>query len=433
MVNTTTLPTNVEVEKLVLGSILLDETHLHDCRLVLSGDDFSLDKNRRIWKQTVDLYDGGKHVDRVTVSQALHEAGELHAVELSYLAGLEDGLPRLPDLASYIGILKDEAARRRIMFAGQQMIQRAANRDKPQEILDSMSGFAVDMAVSGNRKGPVSCKELIERVGISEILAPRIARGVQFPWRWMNDSTCGMLPSELWVLAAHTSAGKTSAAIQTAVDISRHQTKSVVFFSLEMADVSVFQRAVWQMSRVDSGNAKRNRLTQDERAAVNQAVNVLQGLNLYWDDSSYSITEIHANLRRIRSRGPIGLVVVDYLQLLRDSGRHGTRAEAVGANARALKILAGEFECPVLLLNQFNRESAKDKRRPELYDLKESGDIENHANGVWFLYRPDDTDSDQISVEFMLPKQRDGRRNIRQEFWYMPKCQRFDPKEEVAE
>jgi replicative DNA helicase len=121
MINTTNLnlPVNLDVEKLVLGSILLDDSFLHDCRMVLSPDDFSLEKHGKIWRQTVDLYDAGKHVDHVTVAQALHEAGELQAVEPSYLVGLEEGLPRLPDIASYIAILKDEAARRRIMYAGQ--------------------------------------------------------------------------------------------------------------------------------------------------------------------------------------------------------------------------------------------------------------------------------------------------------------------------
>ena len=143
--------------------------------------------------------------------------------------------------------------------------------------------------------------------------------------------------------------------------------------------------------------------------------------------------EIHARLRRLRSRGPLGLIVVDYLQLLRDGGRHNTRAEAVGANARVLKLMAGEFQCPVLLLSQLSRDSAKPKpneapRRPELYDLKESGDIENHASGVWFIHRLNASDVDQVGVEFILAKQRDGRRNILQEFWFFPKSQRFDAK-----
>jgi replicative DNA helicase len=218
------------------------------------------------------------------------------------------------------------------------------------------------------------------------------------------------------------------------VSIARAQSKTVAVFSLEMGDVSVFQRAVWQVSRVNSERAKRGQLNPEEWKRAADAVSLLYDLPLAFDDSSFSVMEIHAQLRRQHSRGPLGLIVVDYLQLLRDGGRHSTRAEAVGANARILKLMAGEFECPVLLLSQFNRESAKSKanespRPPELYDLKESGDIENHANGVWFIHRPSPLDAEQVPVEFMLPKQRDGRRNIMQEFWFFPKYQRFDAKE----
>jgi len=143
-----------------------------------------------------------------------------------------------------------------------------------------------------------------------------------------------MLAGELWVLAAHTSAGKTSAAIQTAVSVARAQPKAVVLFSLEMGDVSVFQRAVWQLSRVDSERAKSGRLTAEERKRAGDAVNTLYELPLNFDDHSFSVMEIHATLRRLRTRGPMGLIVVDYLQLLRDGGRHNTRAEAVDRPGR---------------------------------------------------------------------------------------------------
>lgn len=432
--STAYLPVSTDTERLLLGSILLDSELLHELRTVLDRDDFSLDRHKLILRPAFELYDAGQVVDMVSVATALRDAGQLEAVGgVSYLSDLTDGLPRLPDISAYVRRLKDETRRRRIIAELECLIHRAANHEAPQSILDAMGNLAVEIAPTDSGKGLVSAKELVDRVGVSEILAPRIARGVQFPWNWMNQVSCGMLPGELWVLAAHTSAGKTSAAIQTAVGVARAQSKAVPVFSLEMGDVSVFQRAVWQLSRVDSERAKRGRLTPDERKRASDAVNLLYGLPLHFDDSSYSVMEIHARLRRLRSRGPLGLIVVDYLQLLRDGGRHGSRAEAVGANARALKLMAGEFECPVLLLSQFNRESAKARgnespRRPELHDLKESGDIENHANGVWFIHRPSPDDSDRIPVEFILAKQRDGRRNIFEEFWFFPNHQRFDGK-----
>lgn len=435
MTDVIALPASVTVERLVLGSIVRDETLLHDTGPVLTQDDFSLEKHRQILKHAFALYDAGKAVDRVTIMTAMRDAGETDAVGgLAYLVDLDEGLPQFPDISAYVRILKDDTARRRIITAAHNLICRAVNHDAPQDILDSMANLAVEITPADAGKGLVSGHQLVERVGVSEILSPRIKRGVEFPWEWMNKATCGMLPGELWVLAAHTSDGKTSAAIQTAVAAAQAQSKSVAIFSLEMEDVSLFQRAVWQLSSVDSERAKRGKLTPDERRRALSAVNALCELPLYLDDGSFSVMEIHARLRRLRSRGPLGLIVVDYLQLLRDGGRHNSRAEAVGANARMLKLMAGEFECPVLLLSQFNRESAKARgneapRRPELYDLKESGDIECHASGVWFIYRPTVQDTDRVAVEFILAKQRDGRRNIFGEFWFFPNHQRFDEKD----
>jgi replicative DNA helicase len=426
------LPTNTEVERLVLGSILLDDECLHAVRPVLTADDFALEKHKRIWQRITGLYDTGQPVDRVTAATALRDAGELESVDgVSYLVSLDDGLPQIPNLDGYVRILKEDASRRRILMLGDNLMRRAANREKPQDILDSIGNLTAEMVPTDSARGLVSARELVDRVGVTEILSPRIARGVPFPWEWLNNSTCGMLPSELWVLAGHTSSGKTSAAIQTAVHVARSQSKGVPIFTMEMDDVSVLQRAVWQVSRVDSERAKRDLLTSEERNRTGEALAMLAQLPLYFDEDSFSVMEIHGRLRRLRTRGPLGLIVVDYLQLLRDGSRHNTRAEAVGANARALKLMAGEFQCPVLLLSQFNRDGARSKsnetpRRPELYDLKESGDIENHANGVWFIHRLSSLDADQVPVEFILAKQRDGRRNVKQKFWFLPKYQRFD-------
>jgi replicative DNA helicase len=369
------------------------------------------------------------------VATALKDAGELESVDgVGYLVELDNGLPRFPNITSYVKILHDKAIRRRIMRVADALQRRAASHEETQTIIDSLGSLALDMAPVETGLGLVSAGELVERVGINQILSPRLARGVPFPWQWLNGVTCGMLPGELWVLAGHTSSGKSSAATQTAAHVAREQSKAVALFSLEMGKVSVFQRAVWQLSRVDSERAKRNQLTEEERRRATDAVTKLDKLPLHFDDSSFSVMAIHARLRSLRTREPLGLVVVDYLQLLEDGGHHHSRAEAVGANARALKLLAGEFECPVLLLSQFNRDSARVKdneqpRRPALYDLKESGDIENHANGVWFIHRPDLADAEQVTVEFMLAKQRDGRRNIAQEFCFLPKYQRFEAKD----
>jgi replicative DNA helicase len=412
------LPCNVDLERLVLGCILADDALLHDVRPALSPDHFSLDQNRRVWAEVVKLYDGGERVDRMTVANALLEAQALESVGgLSYLCSLDDGAPRLPDLSAYVGKLDDFLMRRKLVALGDNIAGRAAGTESPKDVLSSLSASLLDFAPRGATGGLVSAKELVEREGVDGILAPRIKRGLPFPWPWMQDKTSGMLPGELWVLAGHTSTGKTSAAIQVAVHAAFRNIATSVH-SLEMGDVSVFQRAVWQVSRVDSERAKKGDLTKSEMDKAREAMLRLTEHPIYFDDSSRSVMEIHAALRRQSARSPVGLVVVDYLQLLEDGGRFDKRADAVGANARRLKLMANEFKCPVLLLSQFNRDSAKPERgsqklrRPALVDLKESGDIENHANGVWFIHRDTLEDADLIPVTFMLPKQRDGRRDV---------------------
>jgi replicative DNA helicase len=236
-----------------------------------------------------------------------------------------------------------------------------------------------------------------------------------------------MLPAELWVLAGHTSTGKTSAMLQHAVSAARRGS-GVAIFSLEVGNRSLFQKAVYQLSRVDSEEAKRGRLDAAEKDAVNRAAAELYELPLYFDTQSTTTMAIHAAIRRRKLKSPVDHVIVDYLQLLGNSGKHENRAQAVGANAWALKMMATEFQVPVLLLSQFSRQSNKpgQTREPELSDLKESGDIENHANGVWFLHRASNEDANQIPVKFMLPKQRDGRRNMYQDFYFFPQYQRFE-------
>ncbi len=424
-----TLPAKPEIERLVLGAILQDENLMHSVRPVVTPEDFAEDRNQRIWRRSCELYDAGKHVDYVTVSQQLdaQPVPESQAIGgLSYLTSLTDGMPMMPDVTAYVKILRDYSTRRKLMHLGATLQSRAGSGEDVQAILDSVGRQSLDLADTSTQRGLISAKELVDDIGMGQILTPRSHRGLMSPWGWINRKTFGLLPGELWVLAGHTSTGKTSAALQWAVQAARKGT-GAAFFTLEMGPVSLFQRAVMQIAGIDSERAKANELNPEERDRVREAANLLYTLPIYFDETANTVMAIHAAIRRRKLRDPIGLVVVDYLQLLGAGGRHNTRAEEVGANARALKLMASEFACPVMLLSQFSRESNKPgkQRRPELGDLKESGDIENHANGIWFIYREDMNEADQVRVQFMLPKQRDGRRNIYHDFWFMPKSQSF--------
>ena len=423
------VPQNLEYERLLLGLALLYEESLHALRPVLEDADFTAEKNRTVWRRICALYDAGTAVEAVTVYQALRMAGEADSVGgISYLADLETGVPRLSSIDSYVAGLKDKTLLRKLMHASQLTINRCLSGEETgAAILDSLSQTAATIAPQASGHGLESAGDIIDEVGISRILRPRRDAGLQFPWPWMNYRTGGMLPAELWILAGHTSTGKTSAMLQHAVTVARRG-EPVSIFSLEVGRESLLQKAIYQIARVDSEAGKRGKLSADDRRVVTAAADEVHELPLYLDTASSTTMAIHAAVRRLKAKHTVKHVIVDYLQLLGDSGRQENRAQAVGANAWALKLLATDFQVPVLLLSQFTRESNKPgkQREPALTDLKESGDIENHANGVWFLHRPNDEDSNQIPMKFILAKQRDGRRNVWQDFYFYPQYQRFE-------
>ena len=427
------LPQSLEYERLILGACLLYPECLHAARPVLELEDFSIETHRRIWKQICGLYDAGVGVDYLTAYQALKMQGQHESVGgLTYLVSLTDGVPQLPNLDSYVNGVQEKTILRNLIAASQSIIDRCiSGTDRAQDIVESLGQVAMRLVPQVKNVGLQSAGEIIDEVGISRILRPRRESGLPFPWPWMNYRTGGMLPAELWVLAGHTSTGKTSAMLQHAVTLAR-QGKGVAIFSLEVGKESLLQKAIYQLSRVDSELGKRGKLDAEQRKIVTDAANEIHHMPIFLDTQSTTPMAIHAAVRRMRLKHHIDHVIVDYLQLLGSTVKADNRAREVGSNAWAMKMLATDFQVPVLLLSQFSRQSNKpgSKREPDLTDLKESGDIENHANGVWFIHRPSDDDSNQIPVRFMLAKQRDGRRNVWQDFYFFPQFQRF---EEVSE
>ena len=423
------LPAAVECERLILGVAMMDGAVMHDIRPLLASRDFSVDDHGRIWDTMACLYDAGKSFDRISVFESMQK--RKLPITLSFLLDLEEGMPHLPSIDNYVQMVKDKSLLRHIIFACRSVASRCLDgTEAPQAVLDSFGELALNLLPKDGRGGLQSAGELIDEYGVEALLTPRIKNGLLFPWGWMNRWTCGMLPAELWVLAGHTSTGKTSAMLQHAV-YAAQKGRGVAVFSLEVGKKALFQKAVYQLARVDSEKAKNGEdLSDEERGAVRRATNELYDLPLYFDTAATTVPAIHAAVRRRRVKCQVDHVIVDYLQLLGNSERRDNRAQAVGANAWALKMLATDFQIPVLLLSQFSRPSKDSKaRRPELGDLKESGDIENHANGVWFLHRDEQPDADQVEIHFMLPKQRDGRRNIATSMWFFPKFQRFEEQE----
>ncbi len=426
-------PVNLDYERLIIGAVLLAPELMHAARPLLDSSEFSLAKHQQVWKHACALYDNGQPVEVATVIHALNNSGALQSCGGHVgISELTEGVPMMPSLDSYVAGVKDKALLRNVIAASQHTINRCMEgSESGAVILESLGQTAHTLAPQTKNGGLRSAAQIIDSVGITSILRPRRETGLSFPWPWMNYRTGGMLPAELWILAGHTGTGKTSAMLQHAVTAARRG-QCVAIFSLEVGDQALIQKSIYQFGGIDSELAKRGRLDPEQKDAERLAAEAVYELPLYLDTQSSTPMAIHAAVRRLSAKRKVDHVIVDYLQLLGNSGKVENRAQAVGANAWAMTMLATDFKIPVLLLSQFSRQSARpgQTREPVLSDLKESGDIENHANGVWFLHRETEEDSDQIPVKFILPKQRDGRRNVSQHFYFLPTVQRFEQVQE---
>ena len=421
------LPASIETERLVLGGIMVTSGAMATVRQLLEPEDFDLEAHRLIWSAICRIYDHGNEPDRASVASALMEKGDLQAAGgMDLLMGLDDRMPFIVNFDGWIKTLKAQGARRRLIQAAGQIEKRAMLGDDPQEIIESASQMLMGMKPTNGTPSAEWVRETIQRVGLNKLLAPRRERGLRLPWPQLDSALCGIHPGQLIILAAHRSYGKTSMALQIARAVAK-QDKTALVFSLEMEKERLIQRMVTQIAHLDFNRSRLGVLNEESKQRQRDAANWLNGAPIRLVDRALSVPAIHAEIRRTRMEAEIGVVVVDYLQLIQSTGRSESRAKEVGANSRALKLAAVEFGVPFVVLSQFNRDSARDGRRPELHDLKESGDIENDADVVLLLHPENPKDPGEVqSVTAIVAKQREGPRNIEVPMLFMSPSQRFE-------
>lgn len=412
------LPKDLEAERWILAAMLMDPETLNVGRPLVTPEEFFDPRHRQTCQAIFDIYDRGEIVNTAIVARELQARRQIGAGGIAYLIDLENGMPLLvPEtFATYLKIVKDKAARRWLITYLDNLEKRALRPDEPLDKLLQEVPAAGNIANVGT--GPVSVRQVIDRVGINALLSPRHERGIRLPWPTLDEVTSGLAPKQLWVVAAGTGGGKTSFALQIAAHASVHG-HLVLFFSLEMSAEELTTRMFSQLSGV------RDLANPVFRSEVTTAVTHASALPFLFDQESYSWPAMSASIRRLSCRQKPGLVVVDYLQLLKGVGRFESRTKEVGANSRALKLLAMEFDIPVIMLSQLNRESAKDGRAPELHDLKESGDIENDADKVLFIHPTSSIEEDLIDVDVIAAKQRRGPSRRAIPMVFDTRCQRF--------
>jgi len=415
------LPQNLDAERSVLGAILLDNHALNTAIEKLKPEDFFLDQHRRIYNYMIQMAEAQQAIDQVTLSDQLHRKGELEAIGGSgYLAALVDGLPRISHLEHYARIIKEKALLRNLIHASHAIQQTALDAEEDADaILDRAESSIFQIAEDRVRLGLVSMKDVVhdnmERLERVITEGKRIT-GLATGYSQLDNLTSGLQPSELVILAARPSVGKTALALNIAENTALHLQVPVAIFSLEMSKESLLMRLLASFARIDAHKFRTGHLRREDWREMTEALGKLSGAPLWIDDSgSATVTEIGAKARRLKRDRGLSLVIVDYLQLIAARGRFSNRNEEVSSITRGLKALAKELKVPVLVLSQLTRAPEREERSPQLADLRESGAIEQDADVVLFIHRPnlfkkkgDVTDEERAQTELKIAKQRNG-------------------------
>jgi replicative DNA helicase len=409
------LPSNIDAERFVLGSILLNDAVYVQVAGAIEPDDFSLEKHRRILARMKDLYDCGERIDRVTVANELNKQGQLESVDgVSYLVSLDEGLPEIANIESYIRIVREKATLRKTMFACQKIIARCAQSTEPsEEILQTAESLLGRIGGRSAKHGNWVIPWQIFEEGPAALLCPtRGAAGLATPWARLTEMTSGWSPGDLVIVGGRPGAGKSVIGMQQSHAAAKLGV-GVAYISLEMSKESLVRRLIAGISRVDSHRARCGYTNAEERRRMLEAGATLESLPLYIEDThAHTPVAISAALRKLRAKTGVGLVVIDHLQLTKLTGRTESRHHELSEICHGFKRLAGEMECVVLLLSQLNRACEQERRRPNLSDLKETGSIEEDADSVLFIHRPElykhDDPSLRGQADLIVAKQRNG-------------------------
>ena len=417
-----TLPANVEAERSILGAILLDNLAYNQAAEHLKPEDFSLDSHRRIYSRMIDLAESSRPIDMITLVEELGQRKELEAIgDVGYVSGLLDGVPDRPSIEHYVKIVRDKALLRGLISAANVAIARASEQSDPAEdILNDAEASIFQLSEKRIGRGFMGVQEIVkESFGSVDALLQRGQRitGLATHYTELDEMTSGLQKSDLIIIAARPSMGKTAFALNVAENAAIEDQKAVGVFSLEMSREALLLRLLCSRARVDSHKMRTGSLWRDDMTKVVKAMEQLATAPIFIDDTpGIALSEMRAKARRLlQSQGKLDLIIVDYLQLMSGGGkRYENRTQEVSAISRGLKGLAKELSVPVVALSQLSRapESRGGDHRPQLADLRESGSIEQDADVVAFIfreevYKPDDPEL-QGRAELIIAKQRNG-------------------------
>ena len=419
------LPASVHIEVAVLGAMLLDGLAVNDATGRLKSEDFSLDSHQRIYRSIIDLLASGRGVDTLTVQEELIRRRELDTIGgPAYLAFLTEGIPRNFNIESYVRIVKDKSLLRQLMSIFADGVTRASDQsDEAIHVLSDVEAKLSEVADSAIQYGFSDIATIVkESFGSIDALYEqgREVTGLATHYLEFDRMTSGLQESELTIIAARPSMGKTAWAINIAENAAVRGGKVVAVFSLEMSKASLLRRMLASQALVNSKAIQTGMLMRDDRSKLVSALERLMESKMFIDDTpGITLAEMRAKARRLKQQhGQLDLIVIDYLQLMTGSGAQGkgfeNRTQEVSAISRGLKALAKEMKVPVVALSQLSRSSEQrgGDKKPLLSDLRESGSIEQDADVVCFIHREEyyDRENEDLKgkAEIIIAKQRNG-------------------------
>lgn len=411
-------PQNLEAEQSVLGSILLEPEALSRVLEILTGDDFYRQSHRQIFDSMVVLYQKGTPVDLITLTEILQNKGLLEDIGgASYLTSLTDAIPSAVNVDVYARIVREKSVLRRLINRSTEIASKGYNfAGDAEDLLDEAEKAIFEISEAKINPLVYPLNEVIkESFGTIEQLYDRREKiiGVPSGFNQLDKLTSGFQNSDLIIIAGRPSMGKTAFALNIARNAAVDHEVPVVIFSLEMSRQQLAIRLLCSEARVDSNKVRTGFFGEREWSKLTAAAGILSEAPIFIDDSpTITVLQVRAKTRRLKSEKALGLVVIDYLQLMK--GRDGAerREQEISEISRSLKSLAKELNIPVIALSQLNRRpEGRDDKKPVLADLRESGAIEQDADVICFIFREEmyEENSKQKGIaEILLRKHRNG-------------------------
>ncbi len=413
-------PQSVEAEEAILSAILIDNSTLLDVLEIVSPEDFYRSAHQNVFTAIRELFAANDPVDLVTIVNKLRENGKLEEIGgASYLAGLMDSVPAAVNPPYYAKIIRDKSSLRRLIAESNEIIRRCyENSGDLDSVIEFSERVIFEISEQKNKQAFHPLSKIIETNidTLEEREGNRaLVTGVPTGFSRLDQLTAGFQNSDLIILAARPAMGKTAFALNLARNAAIEGNVPVAIFSLEMSKEQLSMRMLCAEARVDSSRIRSGFLSRDDWNKLTNAAGILSEAPIYIDDSpDISATSIRTKSRRLKMDQDLGMIIIDYLQLMRGSTHTERRDLEISEISRSLKILAKELNIPVIALSQLNRKlEERSDKRPQLSDLRESGALEQDADVVSFIYRDevynkDENNPNRGTAEIILAKQRSG-------------------------